>query len=180
MLRKIAKNVRKFKDTHKDIVTKQHACLTNLMHKLNRANAMLKTNGLPTLEAEKKLEKSTSSLCCSSRDRFDSYELEHEIDTILDGRYDWKGDAAQKVRLIAKDILLELCRAPECISLVVRHASIHSNASHLDEDRHPPGLDVESSKPRHVSDRSSIISKEIEKYPPGLKSLFEPDQIREK
>ena len=186
LLRKIAKNVRKFKDTHTDIVTKQHAYLANLMNKLNRANAMLKSSGLPVVEVHESTEKTSSSSsektssspsCCGTReDRFDSIHLEHEIDTILDGRYDWKGDAAQKVRLIAKDILLELCRAPECISLVIRHGSIHSTASHLDEDEpHPPGLIV-ASKPRHVSDRSSIISKEIEKYPPGIKSLFQSDK----
>eukprot|EP00938_MAST-03A_sp_MAST-3A-sp1_P006098 g6098.t1 len=176
LLRKIAKNVRKFKDTHTDIVTKQHTYLANLMDKLNRANEMLKSSGLPVVEDHESTEKTSSSCCGTREDRFDSIRLEHEIDTILDGRYDWKGDAAQKVRLIAKDILLELCRAPECISLVIRHGSIHSTASHLDEDDpHPPGL-VVTSKPRHVSDRSSIISKEIEKYPPGIKSLFQSDK----
>jgi len=152
--KKVAKQLRAFQRRHKKIVARHVETLTVAVSRMKRAEstlAKLDISAHPVihqsnLPRENRALKNGSFLdsirCWSSvstsqdvvrsdeRNSSGSIDLASEIETILDARFDWKGELARQVKAISKEVLIQICRAPEYRTLA---ASTSESAEKCDD-----------------------------------------------
>lgn len=178
LLQKIASTMRAFKIKHENIVQSQQKCIEETTDRLRKSEEKRKSQA--RVIDDRDLKRCGKTLfrtpCCERRDG--GFDLSTEIDHILDGRFDWKGDMATKVRHVTKTVLLEIIQMPETARLVR-----DTNEAVLSTTRLDPDATTSASEPtnRKLSTQSSIrnkINEEIEAYPPSLRDLFQNDSGR--